>query len=837
MYVGDKPSLDLQQSLTFEAWVYPIDSGSDEPVFAKEGPGGKQSYWFGVYGGQFGLLLNDGSNGWSLDARHSSSITNYEWQHIASTWDGTTWKNYKNGVLVGQGTWANQIHNSDSPLIIGGNSEFATTKFGGIIDEARIWNVARSQSEIRSTMYHHLEGTESGLAAYWSFNEANGQIAQDSSPNGDEAQLGATTSAESSDPQWLTYGAPLRGDLTHRTGTIAGTIMSPAEAVDGDYFNLGTVNAGETVFLSVRLPGIGNLKPVVEFRDSTNSLLTIAPNPSSSVGRTDITRTGTYYAVIWGLGGQGPYGQYLLDVAIWPTGELEFADLGVSQIVTPTTASSGETIHVSWTVGNFGTGTTDVATWYDRLVISTNDKYGDGDDIYLTSVKRSGTLAVGDSYTAETDVKLPLGISGNYWIFVKTDETNAVFEYTFESNNIRQSDSQIVIALTDYADLEANSVSNPARGVVGESLSVTWTVHNNGIGTTGNGTPSGIVDSWIDRLVVSPNTIYGDADDRLLANVSHTGSLASGELYGGNWTGTLPTGLSGNYNIFVFTDVGNAVYEYTNTYSNLAVASGTINIAPAPFADLVVDNITAPASTVIGEQIHVTWSVTNTSNAWAATPVNEWYDSIVLSQDNICGNSDDRNLGQILHNGSLSIGDTYSGEGTVTIPSNVKGTYNLFVVVDAINQVYEFSYEGNNTSVRSQIQITTPDLMVDSVSAPANSEFGQNIDVTWTVSNHGNGSALKTWSDRLWLSTDNTPGGDWLLLTQSIDDKSPLAAGESYTKIASVSLPLNRALLNGTYYIIVQTDTLGEQAESNELNNTGVSQAIKLSLPPLPIFR
>lgn len=48
--------------------------------------------------------------------------------------------------------------------------------FNGIIDEARIWNVARTNAQIQANMYNELVGNETGLVAYYNFNEgtANG---------------------------------------------------------------------------------------------------------------------------------------------------------------------------------------------------------------------------------------------------------------------------------------------------------------------------------------------------------------------------------------------------------------------------------------------------------------------------------------------------------------------------------------------------------------------------------------------------------------------------------------------------------------------------------------
>jgi len=188
--------------------------------------------------------------------------------------------------------------------------------------------------------------------------------------------------------------------LTHRTTTVGATVMAPASPnypdygnIDEDYFSLGSVQAGETVFLNLQLPQTSMLQPVIEIRDGTGAIMSVAPNPSETAARVDITTSGIYYAVVVGISGQGTHGQYLLDAAIWPTGALEFADLVPSNVGVPATASSGQTVGFTWDVGNYGTGVTDTSAWYDRVALSSNDLYGDGDDIYLGSVRHDGASA------------------------------------------------------------------------------------------------------------------------------------------------------------------------------------------------------------------------------------------------------------------------------------------------------------------------------------------------------------------------------------------------------------------------------------------------------------
>ncbi len=205
--VGDPPALHLSTGLTFEAWVYPRNASGDQPVFAKEGPSGNQSYWFGVYQGHFGLLLNNGSNGWALSARSSGTVVNNTWQHIASTWDGATWRNYLNGVLVGSGSWNGPLVTSSATFTLGSNSDSDSTHFSGGLSEVRVWNTARSLAEIQTDMNASLTGTEAGLAGSWPLDDGSGLVALDQTVNQNDGDLGGVVGRQ---PSWVgNDGAPL----------------------------------------------------------------------------------------------------------------------------------------------------------------------------------------------------------------------------------------------------------------------------------------------------------------------------------------------------------------------------------------------------------------------------------------------------------------------------------------------------------------------------------------------------------------------------------------------------------------------------------------------------
>ena len=66
----------------------------------------------------------------------------------------------------------------------------ALRRFGGLIDEVRIWNVARTQPQIQADYNSYLTGSEPNLVGYWNFEEGGpNQFAQDLSPFGVPGEL------------------------------------------------------------------------------------------------------------------------------------------------------------------------------------------------------------------------------------------------------------------------------------------------------------------------------------------------------------------------------------------------------------------------------------------------------------------------------------------------------------------------------------------------------------------------------------------------------------------------------------------------------------------------
>jgi hypothetical protein len=108
----------------------------------------------------------------------TTPIVNNTWYHAAVTYDGTTWKLYLNGTLereLAVGRLPRWDNNSFAGLGTSMKTDgTALGFFDGSMDEVRIWNYARSESDIRFTMNQQIADSTSGLVARWSLDEASG---------------------------------------------------------------------------------------------------------------------------------------------------------------------------------------------------------------------------------------------------------------------------------------------------------------------------------------------------------------------------------------------------------------------------------------------------------------------------------------------------------------------------------------------------------------------------------------------------------------------------------------------------------------------------------------
>ncbi|MBX3418456.1 MAG: carboxypeptidase regulatory-like domain-containing protein [Pirellulaceae bacterium] len=500
-------------------------------------------------------------------------------------------------------------------------------------------------------------------------------------------------------------------------------------------------------------------------------------------------------------------------------------DLRVTQIQPPTLAFSGQPTTITWTVTNSGIGDTRGAFWRDRVYLSSNQTLDDSDFI-LSTVTRQGALASGESYTRTVSLVLPVGISGDYFFIVRTDVFDEVFEHVFSANNTSAASNPTNVLLTPPPDLEVTQVSAPATARSGASISVNYRVANNGSSETPNF-------SWRDELWLSSSSVFDPDQAVLIGSRSHSGQLLAGSHYDAVLSGILPHGLTGPYHLFVRTDALNSVFEL-DTENNVKRTLNPVQLESRP-ADLVIPNVSAVSVVEAGGTLLVSWEVRN--QGIGDTITTRWRDRVVLSRDGSVGNGQDIELGRVVRNGLLGVGQSYQVTNRLfEVPFGVEpGDYVLLVITDAENEVYEGTNENNNRSQPRPITVNRPtaDLRVSNIVVGASVASGTRLTVTWTVGNFGLAATnAEWWHDDVYLSTDPFLSSDDLRIG-SVIRSNRLLAGQEYTASRDLEIPID---LSGNFYVIVVTDS-GNRVEegAGESNNVlASSSAVTVTLSPVP---
>jgi hypothetical protein len=204
---------DFDHTLTIEAWVKPLSvtgSGYYRGIVrgAHEEPPPKKS------GGWVMFLGKQARSSWGLgvclprcdDAiSGAGNIQANQWQHLAGVYDGTHVSIYRNGYFVAMRDHCHSGNISHISYVLLGSWK---TSFNGLIDEVRVWNVVRTQSQIQANMNISLTGSEPGLVGYWRLDEGSGQTIADSTGK-NNGRLGSTTRVDTYDPIWVPSDLPI----------------------------------------------------------------------------------------------------------------------------------------------------------------------------------------------------------------------------------------------------------------------------------------------------------------------------------------------------------------------------------------------------------------------------------------------------------------------------------------------------------------------------------------------------------------------------------------------------------------------------------------------------
>jgi hypothetical protein len=168
--VADHPTLDITGPLTIEGWVNfetPFPSQNCRSIVGKQFT---SAFWVGVCGSTLRAYLKG-----SGSSRDSGNIPAGVWTHFAVVFDGAFQRHYINGEQTAAFPTAGPLPVNNQPLRIGSDVAWQYSP-NGDIEEIRIWNVARTEAQIQSTMFLFSSSFSTpGLVGAWGLN-TNGNV-------------------------------------------------------------------------------------------------------------------------------------------------------------------------------------------------------------------------------------------------------------------------------------------------------------------------------------------------------------------------------------------------------------------------------------------------------------------------------------------------------------------------------------------------------------------------------------------------------------------------------------------------------------------------------------
>jgi hypothetical protein len=275
-------NLQLDSAITVEAWIKPTAFG---PNHYSNSIACKHSW---SLNGEQGFVLRCGGSGqlsftfcgvdtlgnpmsWQPIVSPANVLTLNTWAHVAASFDGDSSRLFVNGIKVASQYFRGTMKpNTSYPMRIGRLSDAVQSDaraFNGQIDEVRIWNIAKPQSEILAGYNRHISPTSNGLVGYWNFNIASGTTIPDQTSSGNTGTFNTITLSTNVPFYWSTTLPVITANGLNLSSTTAFTYQwnyngqAVANATTQNY--TVTQNGTYTVSItdSIGCPAISN--PVI----------------------------------------------------------------------------------------------------------------------------------------------------------------------------------------------------------------------------------------------------------------------------------------------------------------------------------------------------------------------------------------------------------------------------------------------------------------------------------------------------------------------------------------------------------------------------------------------
>ena len=634
--VADSGTLFEPAAITVEGWAK-LASGATNNYYAIVNNQGTGDCNYKGYTLQFqnstsslifGIIGNDGQ-GHTAQYTNGSSYAG-SWIHVTGTFDGSNVKLYINGVLLATTPYSGFMLTNIGNFYIGIKSTcpFGASAFNGNLDDVKIYNTARSATQILNDYNNRLPNGQTltiattapttvipttsiptdanaekapSPLAYWKFDDGQGTAAQDSTTNNADGTLAGTTV-----PAWKTEDLCVSGKCLYFDGLTSKVTVAkvlPSVQTVNMWVRPNTIASialadfdGGTHTLTTNSSGVVTANGFTSPTYYLNGLSTTTPTLVANRWNHLEVTTGTSFASTssqtLGLSGSTYFKGFIDEVKIYP-----YARSSNQILADFNSRSSNEGISADTAGGVIASGAKQSSLSDGLVGYWKMDESSWTNDCSTTSVTdSSGNGNNGKSCPNAGGTQPTNGKYGNGGSFDGTDD------YVGISNtvNVPRVTISVWVYMTSYPSskkLVTGFMDGLANGVYDKDIYITasgypfFYVYDGGGRTTSSGTSPLALNQW--------NHLVGTADGTnayMFVNGVLVGSVAAGSTYSGY---TVP-------NFFISGNIPNQSWDYFsgsidevrlyNRALSPAEVSALYNFAPGPKVYLKMDEGTGTSA-------------------------------------------------------------------------------------------------------------------------------------------------------------------------------------------------------------------------------------------------
>lgn len=493
-------------------------------------------------------------------------------------------------------------------------------------------------------------------------------------------------------------------------------------------------------------------------------------------------------------------------------------DLVTRSVVVNPPLASGQQVEVTWEVANEGASKPYGNRWEDHIYLSTYENFHPDSVIWLGRevFARGDSLLSGLQYTASKKLRLPNGISGDFYIYVHADANEEECEFDLD-NNIGRSGVQN-IALTPPPDLVVVNIEVEDSVHAQTAIELQYEVLNQG---DGEANPS-----WVDYIYISESSIFNN-NAILLDSLVHLSALDATNEIQKRKAIDLPADLSGVYYMHIHTDRRNQVYEHGMEDNNWSV-SAPFNVLPRLLADFEVKITQLPDSAVSGRNFTMEYYIKNIGERESLP---SFWDDHFFASRSVPLQPDTIPMGRKQHfEMELKPGDSILVQRQLRMPKGIEGDYFLSVVSDLKQEIDNEVIRVNNLAYGT-VAVEAgkfPDLALVDFSAPSEVNAGEPLYLKFTVENIGE-QAIEEWDFRSNITAQRSiPSKSSTTLSSGLQ-KVNLAPNDRFTDSILIDIP---EYLEGNFFYFFQLNPRENFFEPDYTNNYAF-QSVRV-MPMLP---